>query len=46
MTNKGLNVDISEKAHKVIEKHMFNNNITRKDDAVEDILLKFDKRKV
>ena len=41
MANKRLNVSINEKAHKVIERYKFDNNLITKDDAVEKILIEF-----
>ncbi len=45
MTNKRLNVIISENAHGVIEKIQFDHKLERKDDALETILKEFAKLK-
>lgn len=45
MANKKLNISISEDAHKVIELYKIQNDLVRKDDAVDKLLLEFAKLK-
>lgn len=46
MQNKRLNVSISIKAHRIIEKYQFDNDLDRKDDAVEKIILSHKKQNI
>lgn len=39
--NKGLNVSISQKAHRILEKYKFDNDFIRKDEALDKLLLEF-----
>lgn len=45
MANKRLNVSIDIKAHKIIEKYQFDNDLDRKDDAIEKLIFEFKKIK-